>query len=296
MLTRLNSESHVRRPAALSAARVTQSGFTLIEVLVVVVIITVLLTLLLPALGEAKRRARVLLCATNLNTYATGLIHYAVSNRDFPAHSLGPQITARSLWGEAYGFSFFTETYGNKVDFLTMFRDEICGGSMRILWCPLHTYFYNPMRPDLYIGATDPQFPLLWYEAGTPGGSGYNNYYSGYWRFANLAGVPDWSYSGNSQTQGPPRRPGSDRDAILADPVYSQGGPITESTYGGPHLDWMWVTSDEGVKQRRENNVAYSDGHVETHGSSNPYVDDENYLMWEGANYVPRGNGERWTY
>ena len=292
MLTRLNSESHVRRPAALSAARVTQSGFTLIEVLVVVVIITVLLTLLIPALGEAKRRARVLLCATNLNTYATGLIHYAVSNRDFPAHSLGPQITARSLWGENNNFGFFLETYGSKEAYLTMFRDEICGGDMRILWCPLHRSVYNPMDPDYFAG-TDPQFPLLWYEAHS------NNYYAGYWRFANMnhpyLGEGGWTYSGNSNTNRPPRRPGSDQDAILADPIYCQGGHM-ELMYGDPHLDIMWVPNDEGVKQRRENNVAYSDGHVETHGRSNPYVDDENYLMWEGANYVPRGNGERWTY
>ena len=86
------------------------------------------------ALGEAKRKAKVLVCATNLKTYSTGLINYAVSNRDYPPHTLGPEITARSLWGEAFGFPFFPDTYGSKVEYLTMFRDEICGGNMQILW------------------------------------------------------------------------------------------------------------------------------------------------------------------
>jgi prepilin-type N-terminal cleavage/methylation domain-containing protein/prepilin-type processing-associated H-X9-DG protein len=273
-------------------ARQKPAAFTLIELLVVISIIALLISLLLPALGEARRQVMVVKCAMNLKSYAMGLTVYATDegSGQYPPHSLGNETTARSLWGEAPGFTFFPDTYGSSDPYLAMFRDVICGGDMQILWCPLHTYHDNPLRPEVYLGQTDPDFPDLWYE------ESHNNYYAGYWRFANMfhpLGDDGWTQSGNSRTDGPPTGPGSSQDAILADPVYSERlGP---TPYADPHLNWMWVSYDDGLRTRRENNVAYSDGHVEAHAGQ-AFIDDAGYLMWEGAHYVPRGNGERWVY
>jgi prepilin-type N-terminal cleavage/methylation domain-containing protein len=46
-------------------------AFTLIELLLVVAIISILMSLLLPALGEARRAARLSVCITNLRTFGT---------------------------------------------------------------------------------------------------------------------------------------------------------------------------------------------------------------------------------
>lgn|GEM_PF-2091146 len=58
-----------------------QSGFTLLELLVVISIIAVLLGLLLPALGEAKRRARLLKDVANLSQNAKSIGTYGAQNK-----------------------------------------------------------------------------------------------------------------------------------------------------------------------------------------------------------------------
>ena len=58
------------------------TGFTLIELLVVVAIIAVLVALLLPALGQARKQARTVICQGNLQQVATGLYNYALENHD----------------------------------------------------------------------------------------------------------------------------------------------------------------------------------------------------------------------
>ncbi len=138
-----------------------KSAFTLIELLVVISVIAILLALLLPALDNARRAAKVTMCAINLKSYAMGLTVYASDDGDghYPAHSLGYQTTARSIYGS--GVPIYANTFPNPDAYLTMYRDVVCGGDMRILWCPLHTYWDNPTRPDLYALQTDPNFPLL---------------------------------------------------------------------------------------------------------------------------------------
>lgn len=57
-------------------------GFTLIEVLVVVAIIALLVSILMPALGAAKRQARVVVCGTSLKTIGLGTQFYAQASKD----------------------------------------------------------------------------------------------------------------------------------------------------------------------------------------------------------------------
>lgn len=57
-------------------------AFTLIEVLVVVAIIALLVSVLMPALGAAKRRARMVVCGTNLHTIGQAIYYYAQASKD----------------------------------------------------------------------------------------------------------------------------------------------------------------------------------------------------------------------
>ncbi len=68
------------RPVRTS--RWPESGFTLIEVLVVVAIIAVLVAILLPSLAKAREQARTSLCASQLKEFGKGTIMYSAEQRD----------------------------------------------------------------------------------------------------------------------------------------------------------------------------------------------------------------------
>jgi len=64
------------------------SDFTLIELLIVIAIIVILIALLLPALSQAKRTAKEVVCMGNLKQVGLGLSLYAGDNNmDYPNRS-----------------------------------------------------------------------------------------------------------------------------------------------------------------------------------------------------------------
>jgi len=258
-------------------------GFTLIELLVVIAIIALLVTLLVPALQEAKRQARVVICCTNLHGYSIGLRVYSEENRDgrYPPHDIAPWFGAITIWSSTG--NVYPKVFPNKTKYLDMYRDVICAGDFRILWCPLNDYYYNPYGPR-YIAETDPKYPGLWYDSRFG-----QNYMTGYYRFARLAGG-DFTHSRNSRTDIAPQGSGSgvgdaSRDAIVADLINSQGPlGLPDQFYQDFHIPGF-SAGLEALDMRRENNVGYADDHVEIH-SQRPYVDSQGYLTWDGAGYV----------
>ncbi len=68
-----------RRSVGWNARRV---AFTLIELLVVVAIVAVLISILLPALGRARKEARVVVVHSDLRQICLALDGYALDNRD----------------------------------------------------------------------------------------------------------------------------------------------------------------------------------------------------------------------
>ena len=268
----------MRRPS--TADRLTVDAFTLIELLVVISIIALLIAILLPALQSAKRTTRVVLCSSNLKSYALGLTLYSneASNGYYPSHGISGWGDTLNVWSSSS--PVYKRDFPNKLASLSMFEDVICGGNWSIVWCPLDRNYY----PDV---GSDPKYPLIRYDKRFG-----ENYNAGYMRYANLAidgqvrgqrWLEDmWKESRNSLTNGPPLQPGNSDDAIISDmqlaaPLYLFSN----------HMDDVTAHSPADLTQQRENNVAYGDGHVETHGGQARFKNGWPY--YPGAGYIKRG-------
>lgn len=69
---------------------VTKPAFTLIELLTVISIISLLISILVPALGKAREKARLAICASNLYQNYLSLSFYALEyNNRYPATNFG---------------------------------------------------------------------------------------------------------------------------------------------------------------------------------------------------------------
>ena len=223
-------------------------GFTLIELLVVIAIIALLVTLLVPALQEAKRQAKVVLCSTNLRAYAMGMTTYTASdqNGEYPQHTSFEPIL---IWTPS-------GNYPPAHDWLDFFLETICGGSGDILWCPLDR-MSRPGTSLLYDLATDPRYGNAFTYHSTHG------YFGGWSRMGGWQSPPNykWANSGHATVETRADgwtlflKPGTSNDAILTDIIQTGAGNMYRGTHADDPYDYTLY---------RENNVAYSDGHVET--------------------------------
>ncbi|MFG0248172.1 MAG: type II secretion system protein [Phycisphaeraceae bacterium JB051] len=86
------------QPAHMSQ-RPAMRAFTLIELLVVISIIALLVAILLPALGQARKQARSIQCATNLRQVALCATGYMADRKDWvpPAYG-GGMPWYQALW------------------------------------------------------------------------------------------------------------------------------------------------------------------------------------------------------
>ena len=245
-------------------------AFTLIELLVVVAIIALLVAILVPALQDAKHQAKVLSCVSRLHGYAMGLTYWAVDDPEgnYPPN---PLYLHRIYSGHPI---FAAQGFPDMESFNRAFSERVTGGQGYVLWCPFEvenyygTYMFEP--PQL-----DPRWPGV---ITTSWGSASMGLYH---RAAAATAISDWTHSGNSQTDGPPMKPGQAADAIVFDRIL---GDVWDPGFFNPHYN---IHADFRTLPYTENNVGYGDGHAETHRhkfdqlSFYPWWDGE-YLTWTG--------------
>lgn len=90
-------------------------AFTLIELLVVISIIAILVSILLPALGRARKQARLLVCTMNLKEISHGLVMYTMANNDrYPSKKAvgGWKFRAAPGYRDPYDFYGLPESFG----------------------------------------------------------------------------------------------------------------------------------------------------------------------------------------
>jgi len=104
-----------------------RKGFTLIELLVVVAIIAILAAMLLPALAQAREKARIAVCSSNMKQILLAMEMYTMDWNDrFP--------TKDTLWDWVGGWQYYLTTRGYL-------------GSWDVWKCPSDTFPRNGNAP-----------------------------------------------------------------------------------------------------------------------------------------------------
>ncbi len=130
----------LRLKLRLSYNKTSQSGFTLIEVLVVIAIISLLMGILIPVLSKVKYQARLTICASNLRQVGLAIQLYADDYDGLiPFGPGGRPVT---------GSNFYTVT-GNVTSLLSLedgapvglglMLDRYLSYQPKVLFCPAQT-------------------------------------------------------------------------------------------------------------------------------------------------------------
>lgn len=143
------------------------AGFTLIELLIVIAIIALLIGILLPALGEARRAAKLTLCTNNMRSMAQGIMTYAGEAKDFliaPNWRRGSTVPAELLPDLRQDFSagFGSDTLAASVQVTNIIRKKLnipkAEAPLPQNWIPYVLYSHIPLADYMGLPFPTPSF------------------------------------------------------------------------------------------------------------------------------------------
>lgn len=98
----------------------SNSGFTLVELLVVISIIALLLSIMMPALNKARSQAKDIMCVSNVKSLFTGIYAYSAANNDMTPDKFNEQ--ARDRGEKVYNW----KGYLHQMKYLPDAKNFVC--------------------------------------------------------------------------------------------------------------------------------------------------------------------------
>ena len=196
-------ETHVTR---LNTENTTRRGFTLIELLVVIAIIALLVAILLPALGAARRAARMGVCQANMSQYGRALLTYAADFQDqIASYTWTPEIATSEGFSVAPG-SNLTSVGAQAAHILQTRADRGPNSSNPIdanaQWNPLHHYahlvmidYFETQLPNPAVVCPEDENRLDWQKSPEDGFYSLTNR-----PMDTTYEIDPWPYSGSYQS------------------------------------------------------------------------------------------------